>query len=92
MDASYGTKDSDEMPSDSKLPRSYENVEDSELESLARSRNEPEDNNNQDEDETSIDESIGVSDNEEAGVDNIEMDHPADIGEQNWNGQQIRCR
>ena len=77
-DASYGTEDSDELPSDSKLPRSYENIEESELESLNRSANE---------DEESIDENVGVEANaqpgvdedDEAGVDDDGFNNPVEV-------------
>lgn len=88
-DAPYKTKDSKELPSDSNLLRLYKDIEDSEIESLAGSTNQPGENNNQNEDEISIDENVGANANEEAGVNaeqevgvnDDEIDSPVDIRE-----------
>lgn len=81
MDALYKTKDSKELPSDSKLPRTYEDIDDSEIESLAGLTNQPREEIDQDEDEVNINEEVGVNVDEEAGVNKDEQDNPVDISE-----------
>lgn len=65
-DASYSTNNSKELLSNLKLPRSFENVEDLELESISGSiEDDKQDDNNNEERELNNNEEPGVDNNEE---------------------------